>query len=122
MKIKYILLNLLALILWIIHATLTKYDTVHYMTSTYFALFLVGISPIMFSVINSCVSKHIRHFIMLNLFFTWCQLAGLCVYDIIMVGSLSDSVSLLAGPIALYLVVITSIISVIKLFKKKFSK
>ena len=123
MKIKYILLNLLALILWILHAMLTKYDTVHYMTSTYFALFLIGISPIIFSVINSCVSKHIYHFIILNLFFTLCQTAGLCAYDIIIVGSLSsDSVRLFAGPTVLYLVVITSIISVIKLFKKKFSK
>ena len=122
MKIKYILLNLFALFLWITHSILGKYDIVHYMISTYFALFLIGISPIIFSVINSCVSKHIHHFIILNLFFTLCQLAGLCAYDVIIVGSLSDSVSLLAGPTVIYIAVITSIILLIKLLKKKLSK
>ena len=122
MKIKYILLNLFALFLWITHSILGKYDIVHYMISTYFALFLIGISPIIFSVINSCVSKHIHHFIILNLFFTLCQLAGLCAYDVIIVGSLSDSVSLLAGPTVIYIAVITSIILLIKLFKKKLLK
>ncbi len=122
MKIKYMLLNLLELILFLIHTIFAKYDVVHYLTSTYFALFLIGISPIVFSILNGCAHKTISHFIVSNIVFTLCQLIGLCVYDIIIVGSVSDSFSLFAGPTIVYVSIITVVVSVIKFVKQKYIK
>ena len=122
MKIKYMLLNLLELILFLIHTIFAKYDVVHYLTSAYFALFLIGISPILFSVLNACVYRVISHFIVSNIIFILCQLLGFCIYDIIIAGSVSDSFSLLAGPTIVYVSIVTVVFSVIKLVKQKYIK
>ena len=122
MKIKYMLLNVLELILFLVHTIFAKYDVVHYLTSTYFALFLIGISPIIFSILNGCVHKVISHFIVSNIVFISCQLIGLCVYDIIIVGSVSDSFSLFAGPTIVYVSIITVVVAVIKFVKQKYKK
>lgn len=120
MKIEYILLNFTTLALHLIHSFVAKYDILHYMISTYFALFLMIVLPIILSVINYRASKRAVHLVILNLIFTLCQVAGLCVYDIILFGRVAESYGLLATPTVIYSVIVTCIAIAVKSFRKKY--
>ena len=119
MKIKQLLLNLLPIALSFIHTLLAKYDTVHYMTSTSFAMVLIGLSPLAFSIINYCVSNTIIHLIVLNFIFTVSQLVGFIIYDIVMVGSISDTFGILTIPTIFYVLILTAIAVLLQVIKRR---
>ena len=119
MKIKQLLLNLLPIALFFIHTLLAKYDTVHYMTSTSFAIILIGLLPLVFSIINYYDSNTIIHLIVLNFIFTVSQLIGFIIYDIVMVGSISDTFAILTIPTIFYVLILTAIEVLLQVIKRR---
>lgn len=119
MKFNVALSNLLPIVLFLIHTLLAKYDIVHYITSTSFSLVLISLLPLVYSIINYCLSNTIINLVVLNVIFVVSQLVGFIVYDIIMVGSISDTYGLLSIPMIFYVLVLTVISVLIKVVTRK---
>ncbi len=119
MKFNVVLSNLLPIVLFLIHTLLAKYDIDHYMTSTSFSLVLISLLPLVYSIINYCLSNTIINLVVLNVIFVVSQLVGFIIYDIIMVGSISDTYGLLSISMIFYVLVLTVISVLIKVVTRK---
>ena len=102
-----------------LHALLAKYDIAHHMTSTSFALILIGLLPLVFSIINYYVSNTIIRLIVLNFIFTASQLFGFIIYDIVMVGSISDTFGILTIPTIFYVLILTALAVLLQVINRR---
>ena len=115
MKVKSILLNLSPLILYFVHAVIAKYDILHYMMSARFAIFIVIVLPTLCLFLNYKASKDVFQLVLLNIIFLVTHIIGGCIYDLILVKSISDGGLMVMNSTIIYMV----IASVILCIKKK---
>lgn len=118
MKIKIVLLNLLPIVFSFVHTLLAKFDIVGHNTTAYLAVILIGMSPLAYSIINYRLSNTIMNLVVLNVIFIASQLVGFIVYDIVMVGSISDTYGILSIPTIFYVLILTVVSVLIKVITR----
>jgi len=118
LKIKQALLNLLPIVLFLIHALLSKYDIISYVIFIAIIDALAGLLPVIYSIVNYYLSYTKISLVVSNIVFVASQIIGFVVCDMVGFGCI-NTLYYFALPTIFYVIILVSISILMKNIKRR---